>query len=82
MENKESKASQKNQRPKTKARLNNWAKYSSLSIQMVVTILIGFFGGLKLDEFLQWKFPIFTVVLSLLAIFAALWFVVKDFLKK
>jgi len=49
---------------------------------MVVTILIGFFGGLKLDEFLQWKFPIFTVVLSLLAIFAALWFVVKDFLKK
>ncbi|MEN8119339.1 MAG: AtpZ/AtpI family protein [Bacteroidota bacterium] len=82
MKNKESKVSQKKQKPKTKAPLNNWVKYSSLSIQMVITILVGFFGGLKLDEFLQWRFPIFTVVLSLLAIFAALWFAIKDFLKK
>ncbi len=82
MENKESKVSQKKQKPKTKTRLNNWAKYSGLSIQMVIIILVGFFGGLKLDEFLQWKYPIFTVVLSLLAIFAALWFAIKDFLKK
>jgi len=48
---------------------------------MVGAVLLGFFGGLKLDEFLQWKFPVFTVLFSLFAIFAALWLVVKDFLK-
>ena len=48
---------------------------------MVVTILVGFFGGLKLDEFLQWKFPVFTVIFALLAIFISLWLFIKDFLK-
>jgi len=48
---------------------------------MVATIMICFFGGLKIDEYLQWQFPVFTVVLSLFGIFAALWIVLKDFLK-
>ncbi len=44
---------------------------------MVITILLGFFGGLKLDELLQWKFPVFTIIFSLLAIFISLWLFIK-----
>ena len=81
MEKNSHKVSSPKQNRKTKNKLNNWAKYSGLSVQLVVTILLGFFGGLKLDEFLQWKFPLFTIVFSLLAIFMSLWLFIKDFLK-
>jgi len=49
---------------------------------MLVTVLLCFFGGLKIDQYLQWQFPVFTVILSLVGIFAALWIILKDFLKK
>jgi len=49
---------------------------------MIVIVLAGVFGGLKLDEFLHWKFPVFTILLSLLGIFAAIYYAIKDFLKK
>ncbi len=66
---------------KKKKQLNNYAKYSSLGIQMLVIILAGVFGGIKLDEFLAWEFPVFTVVFSILAVFLAIFHAVKDFLK-
>jgi len=71
----------KNQKP-IKKQLNNYAKYSSLGFQMVVIILIGVFGGLKLDKYLAWKIPVFTVVFSLLSVALAIYYAIKDFLKK
>ncbi len=71
----------KNQKP-IKKELNNYAKYSSLGFQMVVIILIGVFGGLKLDKYLAWKIPVFTVVFSLLSVALAIYYAIKDFLKK
>lgn len=62
--------------------LNNYAKYSSIAFQMLAIILIGVWGGYKLDEWLNLKFPIFTVTLSLLSVIAAIYYVVKDLLKK
>ncbi|OQX80721.1 MAG: hypothetical protein B6D61_01650 [Bacteroidetes bacterium 4484_249] len=62
--------------------LNNYAKYSSIAFQMLAIILIGVWGGYKLDEWLDLKFPIFTVTLSLLSVIAAIYYVVKDLLKK
>ncbi|HOI32218.1 MAG: AtpZ/AtpI family protein [Bacteroidales bacterium] len=62
--------------------LNAYARYSSLAFQMLFIILAGVFGGLKLDEWLQWRFPVFTVVLSLLAVVLSIYYAVKDFLKK
>ena len=61
--------------------LNNYAKYSSIAFQMLAIILIGVWGGYKLDEWLDLKFPIFTVTLSLLSVIAAIYYVVKDLLK-
>lgn len=62
--------------------LRNYARYSNIAIQMLVIILAGVFGGYKLDEYLNLKFPVFTVVLSLLSVVIAIYIVVKDLLKK
>jgi F0F1-type ATP synthase assembly protein I len=67
---------------KPKKRLNDYAKYSAMATQMMAIILIGTFGGVKLDKYLGLKTPIFTLVLTLLSIFLAIYFAIKDFLKK
>jgi F0F1-type ATP synthase assembly protein I len=62
--------------------LNNYAKYSSLSIQMIVIVLAGAFGGIKLDKWINWNFPFFTLLLSFLGVVLAIYIAIKDFLKK
>ncbi|MBL7138270.1 MAG: AtpZ/AtpI family protein [Bacteroidales bacterium] len=64
-----------------KRSLNNYARYSSIAIQMVVIIILGVFGGYKLDMWLNTQ-PILTVILSLLSVFIAIYLVTKDLLKK
>jgi F0F1-type ATP synthase assembly protein I len=61
---------------------NNFMKYASMGTQIAVTILIGVFAGIKLDAWLGLKFPVFTVVLSLVAVVAGMYLAVKDLLKK
>jgi len=53
-----------------------------MGLQMGVIIFVGVFGGFKLDGLLNLKFPVFTVVLSLLSVFASIYFVTKDLNKK
>jgi ATP synthase protein I len=66
-----------------KKQLNSYAKYSIMGFQMGAIIFAGMYGGIKLDEWLGLKkFPAFTLILSLLSVFAAIWFAIKDFLKK
>ena len=62
--------------------LNNYAKYSSIGLQMVMIILIGVFGGMKLDAVFKFKFPILTVSLSFLSVVLAIYSVVRDLLNK
>jgi membrane protein DedA with SNARE-associated domain len=49
---------------------------------MLVVILLGVFGGFKLDQWLELQFPVFTVILSLLSVVMAIYLVTKDLLKK
>ncbi|MCD4832452.1 MAG: hypothetical protein K8R31_01555 [Bacteroidales bacterium] len=49
---------------------------------MMAIVLIGIFGGMKLDQVItKIEFPIFTVVLSILAVVFATYYSIKDFLK-
>ena len=64
-----------------KRQLNIYARYSSIAIQMLMIILIGVFGGFKIDHWLQTK-PIFTIILSLISVVLAIYYVTKDLLKK
>ncbi|HLO61117.1 MAG TPA: AtpZ/AtpI family protein [Bacteroidales bacterium] len=61
--------------------LSNYARYSGLAFQMVAIILIGVFGGIKVDKWLSLKFPVFTVILSLLGTGIALYTGIKDLLR-
>jgi hypothetical protein len=65
-----------------KKTLNNYAKYSSMGLQMGAIITAGVLGGIQLDKWLQLKFPIFTLVLTLLSVFLAMYYFIKDILKK
>jgi len=67
---------------KEKKALNAYARYSSIAIQMLVIILAGVFGGRELDKLLDWNFPVFTLVLTILAVFLAIYTVIKDLLRK
>ena len=60
---------------------NAYARYSSLAIQMMVIIAGGTYGGFRLDKYLGWKFPVFTLLLSLLSVGIAIWQAVRDLLK-
>ena len=60
----------------------NFMKYASMGTQIVVTILIGVVAEIKLDSWLGLKFPVFTVVLSLVSVVAGMYLAVKDLLKK
>lgn len=65
-----------------KNRLDAYVKYSGMGIQMLVIIFAGAYGGIKLDKVLSLKFPVFTITLSLLAVVVAIWFVIKDLIRK
>lgn len=61
--------------------IKDFARYSGMAFQMVGIILVTTWGGLKLDKITGWKTPVFTIVLSLFGVFAAIYVVVKDFIK-
>ncbi len=69
-------------RKKEKKALNAYAKYSSIAFQMLVIILAGVFGGRELDKWIQLGFPVFTLFFSILAVILAIYYVIKDFLRK
>jgi len=73
---------QTNKQNNPKQQLNNYAKYSSMAFQMIAIILLGTYGGVKLDEYLKLENQIFTIILSLFSTVAAIYLFLKEFLKK
>jgi len=60
--------------------INDFARYTGMAFQMIGIILVTTWGGIKLDKLADSK-PVFTVILSLLGVFAAIYTVIKDFIK-
>jgi len=70
-------------KPRPTNNSNSALKYSGMAFQILAAILLGFFGGMKLDEYLGFKkVPVFTLVLGLLGVVAGVYLSIKDFLKK
>ena len=61
--------------------LKDFGKYSGLAFQMAALILLPALGGVKLDKLTGWQTPVFTIILSLLGVFAAIYFTIKEFIK-
>lgn len=61
--------------------LKFYAKYSSLALQMIAIVLVGAFGGRELDKLLQLGFPVFTVVLTVLAVIGSMIYAMRGLFK-
>ena len=73
---------QKSQNDPENKGLTAFAKYSGIAVQMGVIIFLTTWGGIKLDKVVGFEKPVFTIILSLLGVFAAIWVAIKDFIIK
>ena len=65
-----------------KSQLNNYIKYTGLGFQMLAAIGLGVWGGMKLDKWLELKFPAFMVALPCLALIGSLSALIKSLPKE
>lgn len=59
-----------------------YARYSSIAFQMLGTIGLGVWGGMKLDEWQGNENPIWTIILSLTSIGASLYLFIRQLPKE
>jgi len=57
-------------------------RYTSMATQMAITIFLGVWGGIKLDQFFQFETPVMTLICSLLGVILAVYIVIRDVLRK
>jgi hypothetical protein len=62
--------------------LKEYGKYSSLIFQMIAIAAAGVLGGIKLDKWLNMKGPIFTIILTVLMTFVAIFHLFRTIMKK
>lgn len=62
--------------------LKEYAKYSSLVFQMIAMVAVGILGGIALDRLLKINGPVFTITLTIISSFAAVYYLFKTLLKK
>ncbi|HDO06238.1 MAG TPA: AtpZ/AtpI family protein [Bacteroidetes bacterium] len=71
----------KEKKDNKKNQLKFYAVYSALGLQMAIIVFVGAFGGREIDKWLQWHFPVFTVVLTLVAIVLSILYGIREFFK-
>lgn len=62
---------------KARRKTSSYTQYSSIAFQMLGTIGLGVWGGMKLDEWQGNQIPGWTIGLSLFAIFASLYLFIR-----
>ncbi len=67
-----------NLKTQSQKKLNAYPKYSSMALQMGFIITLGTFGGLKIDQYFNLNFPIFTLILSIASVIIAVYLAIKD----
>lgn len=56
----------------------NLLKYAGLATQLLATLGVAFFVGIKLDAWIGWTIPLFVLLLPLLGLAGIFWQVYKD----
>ena len=65
----------------SKKKFDNYIRYSSLAFEMAAIMAIGVFAGFKIDGWLNLSFPVFTLMLMIFSVVAAIYHAIKNFLK-
>lgn len=63
------------------SKVNNAIAFTSIGVQMLVTILLFAYAGRKLDEYQGEGGRTWSLILTLIGVAAALYFMIKGFLK-
>ena len=61
--------------------LKTYTRYSGIAVQMIVIILVSVWGGRKLDEIAGTEIPVFTAILALVGVVAAIYTSIKDLIR-
>jgi F0F1-type ATP synthase assembly protein I len=61
--------------------LKPYLKYSGMAVQMIGVLVLAAWGGRKLDAATGQKYPVFTIVLMLVGVVAAMVLVVSSVMK-
>ncbi len=56
-------------------------RYTAMTTQMAVIILLAVLGGKKLDAWYPRDFPLFTLITSIAGVVVAIYFVIKDLIR-
>ncbi|UMB53271.1 AtpZ/AtpI family protein [Lutibacter sp. A64] len=64
--------------PKKKRQLNKYLQLTGVAMQMGVTIYLGVYFGKWLDAYFQTTNKIYTIILTLFALFASIWSVLAQ----
>ncbi len=67
---------------KGKRAMNAYAKYSSLTIQVILLVVLGGWGGRELDNWLNLSFPFFTLLLIIVGAVTGFYYLFRTLLKK
>ena len=65
---------------KKKKKLDDFIRYSNLAFEMVAIMGVGVFAGIKIDQWLEMRFPAFTLGLMILSVAGAIYHVIRKFL--
>lgn len=69
-------------RKRKASQLRIYAKYSGLGFQILISLILGFFAGQKLDEWVGNKNPWFTILLIFISFFGAMVYLIKKLPKQ
>lgn len=67
---------------KRKKKIDLFIRYSSLAFEMMIIMAAGVFAGYKIDHWLELSFPAFTLGLMILSVVGAIFYAIKNFIKK
>lgn len=59
-------------------RSDRFLRFTGVVIQMGATIALGVWGGIRLDDIFETKFPFWTLTLSMAAVGVAMYLVIRD----
>ena len=67
-----------NSKKKQQGQPNQFLKYSNLAFQLLLIFGVALWGGIALDDYLNFKFPLFTLVFILGALTGVIYQLIKS----
>ena len=75
------KKKKKSQNSKPPDNLNQYSRYTGMAFQMIAAILLGLWIGMKIDDVMGNKTPVFAAITTLVFLLATLFLIIRSLTK-